>query len=100
MTFAGQVAIITGASSGIGWALARVLAAERCKVGLIARREDKLQSLAEEIARAGEPPPMRLPMWEIGRRRSLPSAGLPPSLAPLTCSLPTRAWACRRSGTR
>jgi short-subunit dehydrogenase len=53
VTFADQVAIITGASSGIGWALARVLAAERCKVGLIARRQEKLQSLAEEIARSG-----------------------------------------------
>lgn len=53
MTFAGQVAIITGASSGIGRALARILAAERCQVGLIARRQEKLQSLAEEIAQAG-----------------------------------------------
>jgi short-subunit dehydrogenase len=53
MTFADQVAIITGASSGIGWALARRLAGERCKVGLLARRQEKLQSLAEEIARSG-----------------------------------------------
>jgi short-subunit dehydrogenase len=53
MTFADQVAIITGASSGIGWALARVLAAERCRVGLIARRQEKLRSLADEITQAG-----------------------------------------------
>src|SRR2546421_10889944 len=51
--FAGQVAIITGASSGIGWALAKVLAAEGCKVGLVARRRDKLEELAGEIKQVG-----------------------------------------------
>src|SRR5215831_3711811 len=51
-TFANQVAIITGASSGIGWALAKALAAEGCKVGLVARRRGRLQLLADEIARS------------------------------------------------
>jgi short-subunit dehydrogenase len=53
MTFANQVAVITGASSGIGWGLAKALAAERCRVGLVARRQDKLQVLAQEIHQAG-----------------------------------------------
>jgi len=52
-TFANQVAVITGASSGIGWSLARVLAAEGCKVGLVARRMDRLSTLAAEISQAG-----------------------------------------------
>jgi short-subunit dehydrogenase len=53
MSFANQVAVVTGASSGIGWALARALAAHQCKVGLIARRKDKLDALTAEIRQAG-----------------------------------------------
>ncbi len=53
MSFANQVAVVTGASSGIGWALAKALAAEGCKVGLIARRQEKLDALAEQIRQRG-----------------------------------------------
>lgn len=53
MLFASQVAVVTGASSGIGWALARELAREGCKVGLVARRQAELAQLAEEVRRAG-----------------------------------------------
>lgn len=53
MVFANQVAVVTGASSGIGWALAKELAFQGCKVGLVARRLDKLEVLAQEIQRAG-----------------------------------------------
>jgi short-subunit dehydrogenase len=45
--------IITGASSGIGWALAEHLAARRAKLGLIARRAEKLKELAAAIETAG-----------------------------------------------
>jgi len=53
MTFANQVAVITGASSGIGWELAKVLAAQGCKVGLVARRRELLEQLAAEIEAHG-----------------------------------------------
>ena len=45
--------LITGASSGIGRALAEELAAHAAFVGLIARRQDRLQELAEGIASRG-----------------------------------------------
>ena len=38
MPFANQVAVITGASSGIGWELAKELARKGCTVGVLARR--------------------------------------------------------------
>ncbi len=48
-----RVAIITGASSGIGEATARAMAHSNCKVVLAARRVDRLQKLTDEIIEAG-----------------------------------------------
>ena len=49
----GQVALVTGASSGIGRHLAGLLAAAGAKVALAARRVDRLSELAREIEAAG-----------------------------------------------
>jgi hypothetical protein len=46
------VTIITGASAGIGAALARVFARNGHALALVARREDRLHALADEIAAA------------------------------------------------
>ncbi|MFD1392041.1 SDR family oxidoreductase [Lacticaseibacillus jixianensis] len=48
-----KVVVITGASSGIGAATAKLLAAKGAKVVLGARREDKLAQLTEAIKNAG-----------------------------------------------
>jgi short-subunit dehydrogenase len=53
MSFAHRVAVITGASSGIGWELAKILSAQACKVGLIARRKENLEVLSEQIRQTG-----------------------------------------------
>lgn len=50
---AGRVALVTGASSGIGEATAREFAKEWARVALFARREDRLEAVADGIRREG-----------------------------------------------
>ncbi|MGE0311437.1 MAG: SDR family NAD(P)-dependent oxidoreductase [Lautropia sp.] len=56
----GKVALVTGASAGLGRAIAATLAAEGCRLAITARRGHLLESLATEIAAAGSPRPLVL----------------------------------------
>ena len=54
----GKTSLVTGASRGIGRAAAKVLAAEGCRVAVVARRAVLLEELAREVATAGAEPPL------------------------------------------
>jgi NADP-dependent 3-hydroxy acid dehydrogenase YdfG len=49
----GKIVVITGASSGLGEATARLLSAQGASIVLGARRVDRLQSLADELTASG-----------------------------------------------
>ncbi len=61
------VALITGASSGIGADLARVFAENSHELVLVARRQDRLETLAAEITASGRPRPTVLAL-DLERR--------------------------------
>jgi hypothetical protein len=64
-----RVTLITGASAGIGTELARIFAANAHKVALVARRRDRLDTLAAEIVAAGGQAPIVIPC-DLGRADS------------------------------
>jgi short-subunit dehydrogenase len=80
------VTLITGASAGIGMALARVFAAKGHELVLVARREQLLTALADEIAASGAPRPtvVRADVSRIDAARrigeALSSNGLEPEI--------------------
>jgi NAD(P)-dependent dehydrogenase (short-subunit alcohol dehydrogenase family) len=64
----GRVALVTGASSGLGLRFAKVLAACGAKVAIAARRADRLETLAAEIRNAGgEALPIELDVTDAGQ---------------------------------
>ena len=62
MTDLKPVTVLTGASAGIGVALAHIFARNGFRLALVARREDRLRALADEIAATGAPRPLVIPL--------------------------------------
>src|SRR6478609_5327300 len=58
LQLAGKVALVTGASVGLGRAIAQMLAEEGCLLAIVARREDRLRKAADEIAALGHEQPL------------------------------------------
>ena len=72
LQLAGRTCLVTGASAGIGVSVARILAQEGAKVAVTARRQERLDRLADEIAATGAGRPAVVPgditeAREVGR---------------------------------
>ncbi|TIA67465.1 NADP-dependent L-serine/L-allo-threonine dehydrogenase ydfG [Aureobasidium pullulans] len=70
----GQLVLLTGASMGIGAAIARSLAASGANLALFSRSEDKLQALAEEIKSAHEGVKVTYRAVDVGNHEAVDKA--------------------------
>ena len=70
LTLKGKHAVICGSSAGIGEAVARRMAAHGAKVTLIARREERLTQLVQELKESGADKPAAC-AWDLDKREAL-----------------------------
>jgi short-subunit dehydrogenase len=75
MHFAGQTALITGASTGIGAIFAQELAARGIHLILVARGKDKMEAIADRCRTANR---VRVDVLPAGRGRPAQRTGLHP----------------------
>ena len=50
----GKVAVVTGASSGLGQQFARALSEQGCDVAILARRKERLEEFSKELKQNGQ----------------------------------------------
>ncbi|WP_281286554.1 SDR family NAD(P)-dependent oxidoreductase [Herbidospora galbida] len=80
-----QVVVVTGASGGVGRAVAEAFGARRAKVALLARGVKGLGAAAGEVRRAAAPRWRSRSTCRTSRRWTPPPAGPRPSSARSTC---------------
>jgi short-subunit dehydrogenase len=68
MKIRGDVAVVTGASRGLGFAIARELLGQGCRVVICARDEVELRKAAEELGRRGEVIPV---VCDVGKQEDV-----------------------------
>lgn len=83
LQLAGRTCLVTGASAGIGVSVAHILAQEGAKVAVTARRQERLDRLADEIAATGAGRPAVVPgditeAREVGRVAEAAAAAVGP----------------------
>ena len=62
-----KIVIVTGASSGIGLAMAELLSKQRAKVALVSRTKEKLEQLSKELPESFAVPTDMSKSFEIRR---------------------------------
>lgn len=67
----GRTALVTGASSGIGLAVAARLAQEGCRLHLVARREDRLQELRRQLIQINNQVEIHIHGVDLTRKESI-----------------------------
>ena len=93
-----KTALVTGASMGIGRAIAKGLAAEGVRTCIVARRRNLLDELAREIAAAGGPAPavLELDVMPAGAAQRLAREAVG-ALGRIGASICCRASTCTKS---